>query len=457
MGFYFSKVYLHNFTMKNVLLTKKQIAIVFLLSVSILSHSQNLRIYHIDVDQADATLIITPNGSTLLVDAGKNGHGPRIERILRQENITRIDHFVNTHYHEDHYGGIDDLVNDTVTIGLAYDRGDKDFLPANKLRENTYIDYNNAVGRRAITLTRGMQLPVDNTISVTCISQGGTVLGEQNPTTALDENDMSLSLLISYGHFRYFVGGDIEGHTESKIADRDLVLDIDVYQANHHGSHTSSSPDFMQDLMPTVVVISNGSNDRYYHPRQVTLNTFNQLAYSPTVFQTNKYLGSRPQAGNVNDDFIADLDTEGDDGTILIEVDLSQNNYTVAYRGLSRNFSIKNRGETEIQPNQVIIERLMPDPIGADITHESVTIRNTTTSTVPLTGWTLRDASSRIWPLGSFGQIPPNQSLTIQRNSMPMSLNNDGDIITLLNANNIVMDELRYVGSVEGVAVAAGN
>ena len=327
---------------------KRKILLTALLLSALTANTQTLKIYHIDVEQADATLFITPNGSTMLVDAGKNGHGKRIKKIMEQEGIRCLDYIVNTHYHEDHYGGIDDLARDTtITIGIAYDRGDKAFLPASKLREKAYKGYQATVGHRAMTLTRGMQIPIDSAMTVTCISQGGVVLNEEDPVTGKDENDMSLSLYIKYGNFRYFIGGDIEAYTERKIAARDLVLDLDVYQANHHGSHTSSSPAFMQDLMPSVVVISNGSNESYYHPRQVTLNTYYNLASPPVVFQTNKYLGHKPEAGNVDNEFIADLQADSDQGTILVEVDLPQNTYSVKYRDVVKIFSIKQRESVE--------------------------------------------------------------------------------------------------------------
>jgi competence protein ComEC len=436
---------------------KITLLVIWFLVFVITGNSQTLKIYHIDVDQADATLFIMPDGTTLLVDAGKNGHGIRIKRILQSEGINRIDHFVNTHYHEDHYGGIDELVLDPeITVGIAYDRGDKSYLPASKLDEKTFKDYQSTIGNSAIPLMPGTQIPVDPRVTVTCISQGGKVLGETGTDTGADENDMSLSLLVKFGGFTYFVGGDIESHTENKIAERDLVMNIDVYQANHHGSHTSSSLSFMQDLNPGVIIISNGSNESYYHPRQVTLNTYNQLSPSPVVFQTNKYLGTKPQAGNVPDEFIADLDAVGDDGAILITVDLSQRNYVVSYRDKNKNFPIKNSLST-IPVKGIVIERLLPNPIGDDVINETVTIKNKTSGTVPLTGWVLKDASGRIWTLDSYGQILSGQSLKITRKGMPMSLNNDGDIIFLLSPESLVIDEFSYIGSTEGIEIQTGH
>ena len=82
---------------------------LFLLFSFQTANAQTLKIYHIDVEQADATLVISPSGKTLLIDSGKNGHGSRIKAVMQKAGISRIDHFVSTHYHEDHYGGIDDL------------------------------------------------------------------------------------------------------------------------------------------------------------------------------------------------------------------------------------------------------------------------------------------------------------------------------------------------------------
>src|SRR5687767_3757388 len=103
--------------------------------------AQTLRIYHIDVEQADSALIVMPNGKTLLIDAGKNGHGKRIQTVMDHAGVTRIDAFVASHYHEDHFGGIDDLVEDGIPVLESYDRGRRDTVPLEDKTRRTFKDY----------------------------------------------------------------------------------------------------------------------------------------------------------------------------------------------------------------------------------------------------------------------------------------------------------------------------
>ncbi len=151
---------------------------VLLLTVAALQttavSAQQLRIYFIDVDQADATLIVSPSGQTLLVDSGRNGHGARLQAAMQQAGVTQIDHFVATHYHEDHYGGIDDLVGLGVTVVNSYDRGDKlCCLTAAKRAQPTFVGYEGTVGAMAEHLTRGETIPLDPAMTVTVVTSGG--------------------------------------------------------------------------------------------------------------------------------------------------------------------------------------------------------------------------------------------------------------------------------------------
>jgi beta-lactamase superfamily II metal-dependent hydrolase len=441
---------------------RRSIALGLALALGMAGHAgaQTLRIYHIDVDQAAATLFVAPGGRTLLVDSGKNGHGSRIRAILQLAGVTRIDHFVATHYHEDHYGGIDEVVAAGIPIGTAHDRGDKAFLPPEKLTDDdTYRDYDTAVGHSAHHLTRGETIDLDPLMTVTCISSGGVVLGENDPPQpGGEENDMSIGLLITFRGFRYWVGGDTETPTEVKIAARDLVQDVDVYLAHHHGADNGSSAGLLGDLRPSVIIISNGSNQRFKHPRRSTLTRMRDLAPAPAIFQLNKYLGNDTVAANVGADSIADPETTQADGTILVTVDQNAQSYTLSYGARTSTFAVKNVGPAPPAPGGVVITRLLPDPVaGPDRTAERVTLRNAGASPADLSAGFLRDAGQRVWSLAGLGTLAGGNSATITREGMAMSLDNDGDTVVLIDGTGQVIDSVTYSASQPGVEIVTGH
>jgi competence protein ComEC len=430
------------------------LALVLLSGVTHGTVAQTLRIYHIDVDQASATMVVSPAGHTLLVDSGKNGHGARIRSALQRAGVDRIDYFVDTHYHEDHYGGIDEVVDAGVPVGAAYDRGDKAFLPASKLADPTYQGYDRTVGQHAEQLSRGETIPLDPLMTVTCTNAGGVVLGESDPPQhAGEENDMSIGLLITFGGFRYWIGGDTEDPTEAKIAARDLVRDVDVYVADHHGADNGSSADFLADLRPSVVIISNGSNKAFRHPRASTLARLRSLTPPPTIFQLNQYLGTGDDGGNVAAEFIADPQTVDDDGTILVTVDQSSASFTVSYGTTTRSFNVKAPAS-----GRVVITKLLPDPTGEpDRIAERVTLKNTGAAPVDLNDWFLRGSDGRVWSLSSLAELAGGESATIRRNAMAMSLNNKGGTVALVDAAGQVVDSVSYPASQPGVEIVTGH
>ncbi len=134
---------------------------------------------------------------------------------------------------------------------------------------------------------------------------------------------------------------------------------MDVYRSNSHGSDASSSPDFLADLNPTVVIISNGNSVRHQHPRRETLRRYEALGAPPTVFQTNKYLAGGV-GGNVADALIADVRSRDTNGTILVTVNAAMRHYTVSLgQGRSYRFDRKRAQEPEIL-SEVKIESRPP-------------------------------------------------------------------------------------------------
>jgi competence protein ComEC len=439
------------------------LALVLLAGVAHRAVAQTLRIYHIDVDQASATLFVSPAGHTLLVDSGKNGHGARILAALARAGVDSIDYFVDTHYHEDHYGGIDEVVDAGIPVGTAYDRGDKEHLPPSRL-DSTYKGYDRTVGHNATPLTRGRPIPLDPLMTVTCTNAGGVVLGESDPPKhAGEENDMSIGLLIVYDGFRYWIGGDTERSTEVKMAARDLVQDVDVYVADHHGADNGSSAEFLADLRPSVVIISNGSNRTFRHPRASTLARMRSLTPAPTIFQLNKYLGTGDDGGNVAAGFIADPETTDDDGTILVTVNPNAGSFTVSYGATTKSFNVKapaapGPGPAVVGGGRVVIARLLPDPTAEpDRMGERVTLENTGTTGVDLNDWFLRGSNGRVWSLSSLAVLGAGGSASIRRNAMPMSLDNDGGTVALINAAGQVVDSVSYPSSQPGVEIVTGH
>src|SRR5439155_3111931 len=98
------------------------------------AQSPQLRIYQIDVEQADAALIVSPHTNTLVIDTGLTSKSAeRIKALMDKLGIEKVDHLVTSHYHGDHYGGVPGLVTSQgVNVVKAYDRGAKDDLPTSK-------------------------------------------------------------------------------------------------------------------------------------------------------------------------------------------------------------------------------------------------------------------------------------------------------------------------------------
>ena len=117
-------------------------------------------------------------------------------------------------------------------------------------------------------------------------------------------------------------------------------------------------------------------------------------------------------------------------------------------------FDIKNRTPADAT---VVIESLLPDPVGEDRELEEVTIRNDGPGTADLAQWYLQDLALRRWPLSDLGRLPSGATGTTQRRGLPLNLNNTGDTIVLVDPAGQIRDRFGYDASTEGTRIVTGT
>ena len=214
----------------------------------------DLQIYYFDVGQADSTLIIN-NGHSMLIDAGNNEDGEKLVTYIKEElNITTIDYVVGTHPHEDHIGGLDDIINN-FNIKEVY-------LPEAMTTTKTFEDVLDAIANKEL--------------SITVPTIGETFkLGEADfeviytGTGEKDLNEASIILRMIFGNKTYLFTGDTTEEVEETILNSNI--NIDVLKVAHHGSKYSSSEEFLNIATPEYAIISAGEGNSYGHPEPETL------------------------------------------------------------------------------------------------------------------------------------------------------------------------------------------
>ena len=222
-----------------------------------------LTLTFLDVGQGDATVIATPHGHWLLIDAGPEGEGHDAGRsvvapFLERHGVTRLDAMILSHAHRDHYGGMP-AVLDRVPATTFLEPGEAVDDPGYRI----LLDRVAASGAEWHPIRRGDTLRVD-----------GVEIDVLHPDTTwsdwgLDLNEDSDVLLVRYGRFRALFSGDAGLPAESDM--RREAEDVDVLKVGHHGSAGASGADWLAELRPETAVVSVGRGNRYGHPSAAAL------------------------------------------------------------------------------------------------------------------------------------------------------------------------------------------
>lgn len=218
-----------------------------------LSSTQKVFIHFIDVGQADAIYISLPNDQDILIDAGNRADGATVVSYLRNQGVDDIELLIATHPHEDHIGGLPDVLN-MFEVENIIDSG----YPADTAAFNTYFTTVQAEGAKYAQA--GYQSFTYGNATLKILT--GHEYWE-------DVNNYSVVCRLDTGGIEFLFMGDAESPVESNLYGD---LSAEILKVGHHGSSSGTTKSFLDIVKPKAVIISVGVGNDYGHPSNEVLS-----------------------------------------------------------------------------------------------------------------------------------------------------------------------------------------
>lgn len=227
----------------------------------------NLMVYFIDVGQADSILVINEKDA-MLIDAGNNEDGEEVVNFIKEKEIEKLNYVIGTHPHEDHIGGLDDVISNIEVENI--------YMPKIETTTKTFEDVLDAISNKNLKITAPIK---GETFMI------GGAQCEIMTDSILEKKSLNLSSIIiklTFGNNSFLFMGDAETKNEET---RDWPK-IDVLKVGHHGSNTSSSENFLKQVSPQYAVIMAGKNNHYGLPKANILERLSRI--NSTIYRTDE-------------------------------------------------------------------------------------------------------------------------------------------------------------------------
>lgn len=212
---------------------------------------KKMDVHFINVGQGDSIFINTPNDKNILIDGGPPKAAKKVVRYLEEIGVTKIDLMIATHPDRDHIGGL-------PAVMKAFDV--KKIIDSGKLHvTRAYANYINEIRKQEIPVTiakAGNEIRIDTLLDFRILNAHGKYK---------NNNQSSIALKLSYNDVDFLFLGDIEDEQEEKIGKKYDVR-AEIIKVAHHGSKTSSSEKFLDQVDPKVAIITYSKYNRFGHP-----------------------------------------------------------------------------------------------------------------------------------------------------------------------------------------------
>jgi len=233
-----------------------------------------LQMHTIDVGQGDS-ILLWEGENTILIDSGTKANGKKVVEYLNELGINQIDVLVATHPHDDHMGGMAEVIKN-FEIGTLYSLDHSE----DNVTTIWYQEFLDAVIDKKVNWVFPK---VGDEIKL------GQIIAKVVAPVEKDEtnlNNNSIVLRVSFGNIDILLTGDTEKEVEQVLLKQNIELESEILKVAHHGSDSSSTKSFLEKVKPQYAIISAKKGNTYGHPKQKVMDILKSL--NTKVYRTDE-------------------------------------------------------------------------------------------------------------------------------------------------------------------------